>query len=767
MAKDNTQSVQNIPCLKASIIPPAVSQCPNDIVSSVLAYLILWEMNRRRTPVDRFDHSILLWPGCLGLGVNMERSSSGLATTTPVHVIFPMAGLGERFEKEGYGKPKPLVHVLGKPIIFWLLENLKLLPQDHVYFIYRHELERWHIEDELRAHLQGRCHVHVHHLPRPTRGAAETVALGLEACPIPPTSPLLLLDCDTFYIPERADVISLFRDNPKNMTFVFEDQGTRAIYSYVNFKEKDPDVSCYSPLSIDAIAEKRRISRWANTGAYGFASAGELLINCRAALDDAALQVNGEYYTSSVITRMLKLDATFFGMRIPNDSFICLGTPLQVRMFCTQGWSIEPRRIVFDLDRTLLSSPKLPGDYSTCVPYTATVDFVRFLKSQGHTIIIATARGMRSRNGNAGRIAAEVAPCIYESLKKWDIPADEVYFGKPYGHFYVDDLGVSAFADLDKELGFYRTSVAERDHNSIVPSTLQTLVKRSEVPLWGEIHWYTNVPPSVRSLFPAFIRHSPDGKSYELERLAASSASYLYVNECLTEEHLKVILARLEDIHVSGWITGSKESNTHLPTVEACDAKCAELLSAGVDLVANYAAKVCERWESYDYSQHKGTSSLGTSAMKDRILKGLSAMEDASAMNRRVAVIHGDPVLSNILLTNSIDFYFVDMRGKIGDVCTIWGDALYDWAKVYQSLTGYEEIQLNRRVGAPYAERMIAVFKTAFADWCRKQSLGNLWAPLLWTTASLYFTLIPLHHNEKCDQYLRRAAELIEEASNV
>jgi hypothetical protein len=32
------------------------------------------------------------------------------------------------------------------------------------------------------------------------------------------------------------------------------------------------------------------------------------------------------------------------------------------------------------------------------------------------------------------------------------------------------------------------------------------------------------------------------------------------------------------------------------------------------------------------------------------------------------------------------------MRGKIGDTLTIYGDAFYDWAKLYQSLIGYDKI---------------------------------------------------------------------------
>ena len=36
------------------------------------------------------------------------------------------------------------------------------------------------------------------------------------------------------------------------------------------------------------------------------------------------------------------------------------------------------------------------------------------------------------------------------------------------------------------------------------------------------------------------------------------------------------------------------------------------------------------------------------------------------------------------------------MRGKVGDKLTIYGDWLYDWAKIYQSIIGYDEILLSK-----------------------------------------------------------------------
>ena len=42
-------------------------------------------------------------------------------------ILIPIGGIGSRFKKNGYNNPKALINVLGKPIIFWLLDNLILL----------------------------------------------------------------------------------------------------------------------------------------------------------------------------------------------------------------------------------------------------------------------------------------------------------------------------------------------------------------------------------------------------------------------------------------------------------------------------------------------------------------------------------------------------------------------------------------------------------------------------------------------------------------
>ena len=41
-------------------------------------------------------------------------------------IIIPLGGIGARFKKSGYNKPKALIKLFGKPILYYLLDNLNL-----------------------------------------------------------------------------------------------------------------------------------------------------------------------------------------------------------------------------------------------------------------------------------------------------------------------------------------------------------------------------------------------------------------------------------------------------------------------------------------------------------------------------------------------------------------------------------------------------------------------------------------------------------------
>lgn len=97
---------------------------------------------------------------------------------------------------------------------------------------------------------------------------------------------------------------------------------------------------------------------------------------------------------------------------------------------------------VFDIDGTLCPIKGKEERYEDLVPYENMVEKLKYYKSRGAKIVLFTSRNMNSYNGNLGLINKHTAKILTEWLDKWEIPYDEIMYGKPWpGHkgFYVDD----------------------------------------------------------------------------------------------------------------------------------------------------------------------------------------------------------------------------------------------------------------------------------------------------------------------------------------
>ncbi len=100
---------------------------------------------------------------------------------------------------------------------------------------------------------------------------------------------------------------------------------------------------------------------------------------------------------------------------------------------------------VFDVDGTICPIKKKEERYEDLVPYKEIVDRIREYKEKGARIVLYTSRNMNSYKGDLALIHKNTEPVLREWLKKWDIPYDEIVFGKVWpGHkgFYVDDRTV-------------------------------------------------------------------------------------------------------------------------------------------------------------------------------------------------------------------------------------------------------------------------------------------------------------------------------------
>ena len=327
---------------------------------------------------------------------------------------------------------------------------------------------------------------------------------------------------------------------------------------------------------------------------------------------------------------------------------------------------------------------------------------------------------MKTHSGNVGKIIQDIGKITIDTLEKFEIPYDELYFGKPYAHAYIDDLVINAFDDYQQDLGISNFSIDERDFNSLEEDTVPIVTKRSSnsKKLQGEIKWYLNLPRRLCRYVPSLISY--DEKTYaeyKLERIQGITFQELFLSESLTDEGFEKLLNSLKTIHSFG------KTND-------------------IDLYKNYASKLKERYEAYDYSKFEKSQEIYNELHT-------KLTEYAEKNQGQCGIIHGDPVFSNILIDKFGKIKLIDPRGVLGDKATIYGDIFYDYAKVYQSLLGYDEVMQNKSVSAEYREKMIKILFNFIEREYNIIAVKNIKT----IANSLLFSLIPLHDNDKCSGY--------------
>lgn len=258
-------------------------------------------------------------------------------------------------------------------------------------------------------------------------------------------------------------------------------------------------------------------------------------------------------------------------------------------------------------------------------------------------------------------------------------------------------------------------------HDTVTKSSLSSAID-------GELFFYRNVPPPLIHLFPPLLSfnqsHSPT--VFTIQRIHGVTLSTLLTAGQLTPLHIAHVLKSLHTLHVFD----SHPQTTHV--------------------YANHGRKVEARFLAYEQSVY---SQLGLNKLNhfDSLLRHLRRYE----IDRRghpVAVIHGDPVLTNIVLQSSTSnpnpnpLKFIDMRGALGDRLTIAGDAMYDLAKVFQSLLGYDFILADIPLSMDIVNRLslyLLQFWTQVHQLYARVDVRDV----LTVCCGLITSLIPLHDN--------------------
>jgi capsule biosynthesis phosphatase len=117
-------------------------------------------------------------------------------------------------------------------------------------------------------------------------------------------------------------------------------------------------------------------------------------------------------------------------------------------------------RICIDLDGTIAKNKTGEQTYEDVEPMQNAVEVLNELKANGCYIIIHTARNMGTCNNNLGSVIARQANLVTNWLKKYNIPYDELLFGKPNVDYFIDDKGIG-FENWTKTKSFLMEKITD------------------------------------------------------------------------------------------------------------------------------------------------------------------------------------------------------------------------------------------------------------------------------------------------------------------
>ncbi len=236
-----------------------------------------------------------------------------------LQIVIPMAGLGQRFKAAGYKEPKPLIKIMNKPMIQWVVENIRLSKKPYqVSFICNKEHIDLYGMDELLKKLEPSAAIV--ELSSVTEGAACTILVASES--IDMNRPLLIVNSDQFV---EVNIDDFINDAEKKhvdghiMTFF----SNNAKWSYAKVNEF---------LEVTEVAEKIPISNHATVGIYYFRKAEDFILGAMDMIRNDR-RVNGEFYVCPVYNELIKRRKRVSIFEIETSKMHGLGTPEDLELF--------------------------------------------------------------------------------------------------------------------------------------------------------------------------------------------------------------------------------------------------------------------------------------------------------------------------------------------------------------------------------------------------------------------------------------------------
>ncbi len=238
----------------------------------------------------------------------------------PLNIVIPMAGRGSRFAAVGHVLPKPLIPIHGKPMVQWVVENLRpSRPHRFVFLALAEHMERYDVGAVLTQISPGCEVVPVNQV---TEGAACTVLLARGF--IDSDAPLMIANSDQWINTSIDDYLEV-TDDPTLAGLIMTMWADHPKWSYVRLDRAG---------RITEVVEKEVVSEEATVGVYNFARGSDFVSAADGMIADD-LRVNGEFYVAPTYNQLIANGARigFDNIGAVEEDVFGLGTPEDLDVF--------------------------------------------------------------------------------------------------------------------------------------------------------------------------------------------------------------------------------------------------------------------------------------------------------------------------------------------------------------------------------------------------------------------------------------------------
>lgn len=236
-----------------------------------------------------------------------------------LNILIPMSGVTS-FDNEEFQYPKPLIELMGKPLIERVVDCFNRIKQKkyYIFVVNAADCRMYHLDNVLRLITEDNCVII--QLEKHTRGAACSAMMAIER--INNNEPLIISNSDHIIDYDLNLVLERFQSrNIDAGTICFESVHPK--WSFVRLDENGKIVET---------AEKRPLSKNAIAGFYYFSKGSDFVTGAMQMIEKD-VNVGGCYYVALVMNELVLEGKNLEIFRIPQELYHNFYSPHKIKEY--------------------------------------------------------------------------------------------------------------------------------------------------------------------------------------------------------------------------------------------------------------------------------------------------------------------------------------------------------------------------------------------------------------------------------------------------